>query len=276
MSYANVAELVGLMAGFYAPRPQDVQVAAIHLGDDRFVFAILAGVTNNVSLHGNHEAMKVITKAAQVLAKKEGITVEEVCLRSMPDVKEMVKIKPKEPVPVELMVMEQVPKEVPLPKPPKQPEPQTEPKKQKPQIEPAIDLFLVGEKGVGLTGNEKLLPEAKAIIDVAGMAKVKDPFSVVMKACADVHGIPVADILSVRKPQNIVDARQMAMYICTYWQLGVLMEIGDKFGRDHGTIIHARNVVAGRVATSGSKYHVKLLNCLREIVILAQAEKQTA
>jgi chromosomal replication initiator protein len=56
--------------------------------------------------------------------------------------------------------------------------------------------------------------------------------------------IRIAEMISKRRPSNIVVPRQIAMYLCRIHTNHSLADIGEQFGgRDHGTVIHACKTV---------------------------------
>lgn len=60
----------------------------------------------------------------------------------------------------------------------------------------------------------------------------------------------VSDLTGPRRPKNIAEARQIAMYLIRTLTKLPLTQIGQEFGnRDHGTVIHACRVVDGRKIT---------------------------
>jgi chromosomal replication initiator protein len=60
----------------------------------------------------------------------------------------------------------------------------------------------------------------------------------------------VSDLTGPRRPKNIAEARQIAMYLVRTLTKLPLTQIGQEFGnRDHGTVIHACRVVDGRKTT---------------------------
>lgn len=58
-----------------------------------------------------------------------------------------------------------------------------------------------------------------------------------------------SDLQSKRRTARIAHARQMAMALIREHTRLSLMEIGDLFSRDHGTVIHAIKAVNGRCKT---------------------------
>ncbi|MDR2513333.1 MAG: chromosomal replication initiator protein DnaA [Puniceicoccales bacterium] len=70
----------------------------------------------------------------------------------------------------------------------------------------------------------------------------------IQKRVADHYRIPLSEMTSKKKTAQIAFARQVAMYLCTQLTDASLSAIGNAFGgRDHGTVIHARKTVEGRM-----------------------------
>lgn len=64
--------------------------------------------------------------------------------------------------------------------------------------------------------------------------------------CAE-FGVEMADLISRRRPFHINYPRQVAMALCYDLTSLSLAEVGASFGgRDHGTVLHAYNVVRDR------------------------------
>ncbi len=61
---------------------------------------------------------------------------------------------------------------------------------------------------------------------------------------AEAYGIGRVELVSRRRTKNIIRPRQVAMYLCTMLTPRSLPEIGRLFGRDHTTIMHARNKIS--------------------------------
>ncbi len=62
----------------------------------------------------------------------------------------------------------------------------------------------------------------------------------IQRCVADYFQLRMADMLSSRRPREIVRPRQIAMYLCKQLTTRSLPEIGRKFGnRDHTTVLHA-------------------------------------
>ncbi len=68
---------------------------------------------------------------------------------------------------------------------------------------------------------------------------------------AKVYGVPVSDLTSQRRTKNVVQPRQVAMYLCRVHTSQSLPEIGRRFGgRDHTTVLHACRKIQGDVANN--------------------------
>lgn len=74
----------------------------------------------------------------------------------------------------------------------------------------------------------------------------------VQRAVATHYDLRVSDLTGPRRPKNIAEARQVAMYLTRQMVKLPLIQIGEEFGgRDHGTVIHACKVVTQRMNDTG-------------------------
>jgi len=74
----------------------------------------------------------------------------------------------------------------------------------------------------------------------------------IQKAVSEHYKLRVSDILSRRRPRNIVRPRQMAMALCKELTDHSLPEIGEAFGgRDHTTVLHACRKIEELCDTDG-------------------------
>ncbi len=74
----------------------------------------------------------------------------------------------------------------------------------------------------------------------------------VQRVVATHYDLRVSDLTGPRRPKNIAEARQVAMYLVRTLTKLPLIQIGDEFGgRDHGTVIHACKVVNNLMNGSG-------------------------
>ncbi len=70
----------------------------------------------------------------------------------------------------------------------------------------------------------------------------------VQRAVATQYDLRVSDLTGPRRPKNIAEARQVAMYLTRHMVKLPLIQIGEEFGgRDHGTVIHACKVISQRM-----------------------------
>ncbi len=68
----------------------------------------------------------------------------------------------------------------------------------------------------------------------------------ILKTVADYFDIRVSDILSSKRPKNIAEPRMIAMYLSRKLTERSYPEIGEAFGRNHATIMHAEKTVLNR------------------------------
>jgi chromosomal replication initiator protein len=64
---------------------------------------------------------------------------------------------------------------------------------------------------------------------------------------AEYYDIRLGDMTSKQRPQNIAFPRQVAMYICREMTDQSLPAIGNGFGRNHATVLHAHRAVAAKM-----------------------------
>ena len=77
-----------------------------------------------------------------------------------------------------------------------------------------------------------------------GAVKALD-FPLIMEIVAHYYGISVDDLKSRQRSQDIVEPRQIAMYLCRKKLNRTLKEIGTAFGgKNHATVLHACDKIA--------------------------------
>ena len=64
------------------------------------------------------------------------------------------------------------------------------------------------------------------------------------------YGLKKEEILSRKRTKNIAEARQIAMYLITEYINIPLDSIGSIFGKDHSTVIYAKNKVVDDIKHS--------------------------
>jgi chromosomal replication initiator protein len=75
---------------------------------------------------------------------------------------------------------------------------------------------------------------------------------VVQRTVAEYYDIRLGDMTSKQRPQSIAFPRQIAMYLCREMTPHSLPSIGNAFGRNHATVIHACRLVAERMKGDAS------------------------
>lgn len=66
---------------------------------------------------------------------------------------------------------------------------------------------------------------------------------------ANFYELEAEELMTKRRTDRIAHSRQLAMALMREHTSLSLMDIGDHFARDHGTVIHAIKAVKGRCAT---------------------------
>jgi len=80
--------------------------------------------------------------------------------------------------------------------------------------------------------------------------------SAIMGATADYFGVTVDDLCGQSRSRVLVNARQVAMYLCRELTDLSLPKIGQSFGgRDHTTVMHADRKIRGQMAERRSLYN---------------------
>ena len=69
----------------------------------------------------------------------------------------------------------------------------------------------------------------------------------IQRSVAEYYDIRFSDIIGKRKPTSIVVPRQIAMYLCRNMTDHSLPTIGEAFGRNHATVLHACRVLEKRM-----------------------------
>lgn len=83
----------------------------------------------------------------------------------------------------------------------------------------------------------------------------------IQRMVADYYDIRFGDMTSKRRPQNIAFPRQVAMYLCRTRTQHSLPTIGNAFGRNHATVLHACRLVDDRLKSDAAfRQTVSILN----------------
>ena len=69
----------------------------------------------------------------------------------------------------------------------------------------------------------------------------------IQRVVAEYYDIRLGDMTSKQRPQNIAFPRQVAMYICREMTDQSLPAIGNGFGRNHATVLHAHRSVGAKM-----------------------------
>ena len=71
----------------------------------------------------------------------------------------------------------------------------------------------------------------------------------IQRTVAEYYDIRLGDMTSKQRPNNIAFPRQIAMYLCREMTDQSLPAIGNAFGRNHATVLHAHRLVGGKMKT---------------------------
>jgi chromosomal replication initiator protein len=74
----------------------------------------------------------------------------------------------------------------------------------------------------------------------------------IQRMVAEYYDIRLGDMTSKQRPQNIAFPRQVAMYLCRELTGQSLPSIGNAFGRNHATVLHAHRSVGTKMKKDGS------------------------
>ncbi len=66
----------------------------------------------------------------------------------------------------------------------------------------------------------------------------------IQKTVAEFYDLKISDLLSKNRSKNIANARQIAMYLCKKLTQENLKNIGDKFNKNHATVIHSFKLIS--------------------------------
>ena len=87
----------------------------------------------------------------------------------------------------------------------------------------------------------------QALKDLIRAHEVKPDIEAIQKTVADFFHIRLTDLKSKKRTQHIAFCRQVAMYLCRKITDSSFPTIGEHFGRDHSTVIHAFNLIQRRI-----------------------------
>jgi chromosomal replication initiator protein len=95
----------------------------------------------------------------------------------------------------------------------------------------------------------------QALRDLIREQEVKLDIDLIQKRVSEFFHIRLADLKSKKRTQHIAFCRQVAMYLCRKLTDSSFPTIGDRFGRDHSTVIHAYNLILRRVSNDSAFRH---------------------
>ncbi len=95
----------------------------------------------------------------------------------------------------------------------------------------------------------------QALHDLIRNQEIKLDIEAIQRAVSDFFHIRLVDLKSKKRTQHIAFCRQVAMYLCRKLTDSSFPAIGDRFSRDHSTVIHAFNLIARRVANDSAFRH---------------------
>jgi len=87
----------------------------------------------------------------------------------------------------------------------------------------------------------------QALRDLIRTYESKPDIEAIQRVVSNCFHIRLADLKSKKRTQRIAFCRQVAMYLCRKITSNSFPSIGDHFGRDHSTVIHAFNLIERRV-----------------------------
>jgi chromosomal replication initiator protein len=95
-----------------------------------------------------------------------------------------------------------------------------------------------------------------ALRDLIGGYDKKPDIEAIQQLVSDRFHIRLTDLKSKRRTQRVAFCRQVAMYLCRKITASSYPSIGEQFGRDHSTVIHAFNLVEHRVKNDAAFGHL--------------------
>ncbi|MFO1489904.1 MAG: chromosomal replication initiator protein DnaA [Kiritimatiellia bacterium] len=82
----------------------------------------------------------------------------------------------------------------------------------------------------------------------------------IQRLVAEYFDIRFSDILSKKRPANIAFPRQVAMFLCRDLTAHSLPSIGEAFGKNHATVLHAVRSIEDRIAKDSTvRQHVTMI-----------------
>ena len=104
----------------------------------------------------------------------------------------------------------------------------------------------------------------QALHDLIRNHDAKPDVEMIQKTVAEFFHIRLVDLKSKKRTQHIAFCRQVAMYLCRKLTSSSFPVIGEAFGRDHSTVIHAFNLIQRRV-TNDSAFRLSIEKIERDL-----------
>jgi chromosomal replication initiator protein len=110
----------------------------------------------------------------------------------------------------------------------------------------------------------------KALHDLIRKQEQKPDVEAIQRTVSDSFHVRLADLKSKKRTQHIAFCRQVAMYLCRKLTDSSFPCIGEHFGRDHSTVIHAYNLIARRMSND-SAFRMSIEKIERELKAIRNA-----
>jgi chromosomal replication initiator protein len=106
----------------------------------------------------------------------------------------------------------------------------------------------------------------ESLKDILGDRRKEITIELIQKAVADHFGIKTADLKSDKRQKNLVQARQIAIWLCRDMTKASYPDIGSKFGgKDHSTVIYATKKI--EKAMQDDQKYFKVVDDLRRGIL---------
>ena len=110
----------------------------------------------------------------------------------------------------------------------------------------------------------------QALHDLIRKQEQKPDVESIQRTVSDSFHVRLADLKSKKRTQHIAFCRQVAMYLCRKLTDSSFPCIGEAFGRDHSTVIHAYNLIARRISND-SAFRMSIEKIERELKAIRNA-----
>jgi chromosomal replication initiator protein len=119
---------------------------------------------------------------------------------------------------------------------------------------------------ISLTGADVTKESIDNVISIVDPGNVPTDIMIerIITAVSKKYGVPVEDIKSKKKTDNIANARHVAIYIIKKLLNLSYPSIGQIFGRDHSTVISSMNKVELNIRTKNN-YEAEIQSIIKEV-----------